>query len=149
MKTDQNSWFQVVGHEIVGEAVRVGSEVKHVKVGDIVGVSAVSRRLSSSISTSSSFFANDLSSFRSEPKTILALSVVNARMTASPTVTRDKPELTLESTRGKRRQRDRALSVDTPTTIAPQVTSSSRFPTVSTPPTPLPFFVEELPSTPL
>ena len=31
---------QVVGHEIVGEAVRVGSEVKHVKVGDIVGVGA-------------------------------------------------------------------------------------------------------------
>lgn len=31
---------QVVGHEIVGEAVRVGKEVKHVKVGDIVGVGA-------------------------------------------------------------------------------------------------------------
>jgi len=33
---------QVVGHEIVGKAVRVGSEVKHVKVGDIVGVGAQS-----------------------------------------------------------------------------------------------------------
>ena len=32
--------MQVVGHEIVGEAVRVGKEVKHVKVGDIVGVGA-------------------------------------------------------------------------------------------------------------
>ncbi|BGP35910.1 hypothetical protein JCM10296v2_007762 [Rhodotorula toruloides] len=31
---------QVVGHEILGEAVRVGSKVKHVKVGDIVGVGA-------------------------------------------------------------------------------------------------------------
>ncbi|GAA5872442.1 hypothetical protein JCM3774_004522 [Rhodotorula dairenensis] len=31
---------QVVGHEIVGEAVRVGKDVKHVKVGDIVGVGA-------------------------------------------------------------------------------------------------------------
>ncbi|BGO96164.1 hypothetical protein NBRC10512v2_007888 [Rhodotorula toruloides] len=31
---------QVVGHEIVGEVVRVGSQVKHVKVGDIVGVGA-------------------------------------------------------------------------------------------------------------
>ena len=32
----------VVGHEIVGEAVRVGSQVKHVKVGDRVGVGAQS-----------------------------------------------------------------------------------------------------------
>ncbi|KAH8703274.1 putative quinone oxidoreductase [Talaromyces proteolyticus] len=32
----------VVGHEIVGIAVRVGSEVKHVKVGDRVGVGAQS-----------------------------------------------------------------------------------------------------------
>ncbi|GAA5890530.1 hypothetical protein JCM6882_002951 [Rhodosporidiobolus microsporus] len=31
---------QVVGHEIVGVAVRVGSKVSHVKVGDIVGVGA-------------------------------------------------------------------------------------------------------------
>jgi alcohol dehydrogenase (NADP+) len=31
---------QVVGHEIVGIAVRVGSEVSHVKVGDLVGVGA-------------------------------------------------------------------------------------------------------------
>lgn len=30
----------VVGHEIVGRAVRVGSQVKHVKVGDVVGVGA-------------------------------------------------------------------------------------------------------------
>lgn len=33
-------WPQVVGHEIVGIAVRVGSQVKHVKVGDMVGVGA-------------------------------------------------------------------------------------------------------------
>ncbi|KAF2457783.1 putative quinone oxidoreductase [Lineolata rhizophorae] len=32
----------VVGHEIVGRAVRVGSQVKHVKVGDRVGVGAQS-----------------------------------------------------------------------------------------------------------
>ncbi|GAA5851803.1 hypothetical protein JCM8547_000059 [Rhodosporidiobolus lusitaniae] len=31
---------QVVGHEIVGEVVHVGSQVKHVKVGDIAGVGA-------------------------------------------------------------------------------------------------------------
>ncbi|GJN94742.1 hypothetical protein Rhopal_007834-T1 [Rhodotorula paludigena] len=31
---------QVVGHEILGEVVRVGSAVKHVKVGDIAGVGA-------------------------------------------------------------------------------------------------------------
>ncbi|BGP20799.1 hypothetical protein JCM10213_008937 [Rhodosporidiobolus nylandii] len=31
---------QVVGHEIVGVAVRVGSKVEHIKVGDIVGVGA-------------------------------------------------------------------------------------------------------------
>jgi D-arabinose 1-dehydrogenase-like Zn-dependent alcohol dehydrogenase len=31
---------QVVGHEIVGVAIRVGKDVKHVKVGDIVGVGA-------------------------------------------------------------------------------------------------------------
>ncbi|GAA6023448.1 hypothetical protein JCM10207_004417 [Rhodosporidiobolus poonsookiae] len=31
---------QVVGHEILGVAVRVGSKVSHVKVGDIVGVGA-------------------------------------------------------------------------------------------------------------
>ncbi|GAA6057267.1 hypothetical protein JCM3770_004524 [Rhodotorula araucariae] len=31
---------QVVGHEILGVAVRVGSKVDHVKVGDIVGVGA-------------------------------------------------------------------------------------------------------------
>jgi threonine dehydrogenase-like Zn-dependent dehydrogenase len=28
----------VVGHEVVGEAVRVGKYVKHIKVGDRVGV---------------------------------------------------------------------------------------------------------------
>ncbi len=33
-------WPQVVGHEIVGVAVKVGSKVDHVKVGDIVGVGA-------------------------------------------------------------------------------------------------------------
>lgn len=33
-------WPQVVGHEIVGEVLRVGSKVDHVKVGDIVGVGA-------------------------------------------------------------------------------------------------------------
>lgn len=32
----------MVGHEIVGTAVRVGSEVSHVKVGDRVGVGAQS-----------------------------------------------------------------------------------------------------------
>jgi alcohol dehydrogenase (NADP+) len=32
-----------VGHEIVGKAVRVGSNVKHVKVGDRVGVGAQAR----------------------------------------------------------------------------------------------------------
>ncbi|KAL1855548.1 hypothetical protein Plec18167_004109 [Paecilomyces lecythidis] len=32
----------IVGHEIVGTAVRVGSEVKHIKVGDRVGVGAQS-----------------------------------------------------------------------------------------------------------
>lgn len=33
----------VVGHEIVGKAVKVGSNVKHVKVGDRVGVGAQAR----------------------------------------------------------------------------------------------------------
>jgi alcohol dehydrogenase (NADP+) len=32
----------VVGHEIIGKAVRVGKEVKHIKVGDRVGVGAQS-----------------------------------------------------------------------------------------------------------
>jgi alcohol dehydrogenase (NADP+) len=32
----------VVGHEIIGKAVRVGNEVKHIKVGDRVGVGAQS-----------------------------------------------------------------------------------------------------------
>jgi len=45
--TASGGWHQpeypiVVGHEIVGEAVRVGKEVSHVKVGDIVGVGAQS-----------------------------------------------------------------------------------------------------------
>lgn len=31
---------QVVGHEIVGEVIRVGSKVKNLKVGDIAGVGA-------------------------------------------------------------------------------------------------------------
>ncbi len=31
---------QVVGHEIVGIAVKVGSKVTHVKEGDLVGVGA-------------------------------------------------------------------------------------------------------------
>jgi len=35
-------WPQVVGHEIVGIATRVGKDVKHVKVGDLVGVGAQS-----------------------------------------------------------------------------------------------------------
>ena len=30
--------LRVVGHEIVGEVVRVGSKVTHVKVGDIVSL---------------------------------------------------------------------------------------------------------------
>jgi hypothetical protein len=34
--------FQVVGHEIAGIAVRVGASVKHIKVGDRVGVGAQS-----------------------------------------------------------------------------------------------------------
>jgi D-arabinose 1-dehydrogenase-like Zn-dependent alcohol dehydrogenase len=33
---------QVVGHEIVGIAVKVGKNVKHVKIGDRVGVGAQS-----------------------------------------------------------------------------------------------------------
>lgn len=33
---------QVLGHEIVGKAVRVGSKVTHIKVGDICGVGAQS-----------------------------------------------------------------------------------------------------------
>ena len=33
-------WPVVTGHEIVGVAVKVGSQVSHVKVGDIVGVGA-------------------------------------------------------------------------------------------------------------
>jgi alcohol dehydrogenase (NADP+) len=33
---------QVVGHEIVGIAIRVGKDIKHVKVGDRVGVGAQS-----------------------------------------------------------------------------------------------------------
>lgn len=33
----------VVGHEIVGKAIRVGSNVKHIKVGDRVGVGAQAR----------------------------------------------------------------------------------------------------------
>ncbi|KAK4047825.1 hypothetical protein OIV83_005168 [Microbotryomycetes sp. JL201] len=49
LHTASSGWFdlakmgmypQVVGHEIVGKAVRVGSKVSHVKVGDIVGVGA-------------------------------------------------------------------------------------------------------------
>ncbi|SGY39878.1 BQ5605_C003g02289 [Microbotryum silenes-dioicae] len=36
----ETDYPQVVGHELVGYAVRVGSEVKHVKVGDLVGVRA-------------------------------------------------------------------------------------------------------------
>jgi D-arabinose 1-dehydrogenase-like Zn-dependent alcohol dehydrogenase len=39
---------QVVGHEIVGTVVRVGKEVKHVKLGDLVGKSALSLALPSS-----------------------------------------------------------------------------------------------------
>lgn len=31
-----------VGHELVGEAVKVGSKVKHIKVGDRCGVGAQS-----------------------------------------------------------------------------------------------------------
>ncbi|KAF2964677.1 hypothetical protein GQX73_g8902 [Xylaria multiplex] len=43
-----SGWFPTnypccVGHEIVGKAVRVGNNVKHVKVGDRVGVGAQSR----------------------------------------------------------------------------------------------------------
>jgi alcohol dehydrogenase (NADP+) len=36
----QTDYPQCVGHEITGTAVRVGSAVKHVKVGDRVGVGA-------------------------------------------------------------------------------------------------------------
>ena len=35
------AWYDVgVGHEIVGKAVKVGPNLKHVKVGDCVGVGA-------------------------------------------------------------------------------------------------------------
>ncbi|KAM0787138.1 hypothetical protein ACM66B_006389 [Microbotryomycetes sp. NB124-2] len=47
LHTASSGWFdlgdlypQVVGHEIVGKVVRVGSKVTHVKVGDIAGVGA-------------------------------------------------------------------------------------------------------------
>lgn len=45
LHTASSGWGQVeypivVGHEIVGEVVRVGSKVTHVKVGDIAGVGA-------------------------------------------------------------------------------------------------------------
>jgi alcohol dehydrogenase (NADP+) len=36
----QTDYPQCVGHEITGTAVRVGSKVKHVQVGDRVGVGA-------------------------------------------------------------------------------------------------------------
>lgn len=39
---DMSSMYpQVVGHEIVGEIVRVGKDVKNFKVGDIAGVGAM------------------------------------------------------------------------------------------------------------
>lgn len=38
----QTPYPVVVGHEIIGKAVRVGKDVKHVKVGDRVGVGAQS-----------------------------------------------------------------------------------------------------------
>ena len=38
----QTNYPVVVGHEIIGKAVKVGSKVKHVKVGDRVGVGAQS-----------------------------------------------------------------------------------------------------------
>jgi len=33
-------WPMVVGHEIVGEVVRAGDQVKGIKVGDMVGIGA-------------------------------------------------------------------------------------------------------------
>src|SRR4051812_48503309 len=46
--TLRSGWYPtpypcVVGHEIIGKAVKVGSNVKHVKVGDRVGVGAMSQ----------------------------------------------------------------------------------------------------------
>ncbi|KAL8286163.1 hypothetical protein RQP46_004651 [Phenoliferia psychrophenolica] len=40
LHTIREGWGKVVGHEIVGVVVRVGSKVTHVKVGDIAGVGA-------------------------------------------------------------------------------------------------------------
>jgi len=47
LHTLRSGWFPttypvVVGHEIVGTAIKVGANVKHVKIGDIVGVGAQS-----------------------------------------------------------------------------------------------------------
>ncbi|KAI1471888.1 NADP-dependent alcohol dehydrogenase C [Daldinia caldariorum] len=53
----------VVGHEIVGKAVRVGANVKHVKVGDRVGVGAQSRTCQKSTCPACS---NDLESYCGE-----------------------------------------------------------------------------------
>ena len=38
--TVATSYPQIVGHEIVGKAIRVGKDVKHIKEGDVVGVGA-------------------------------------------------------------------------------------------------------------
>jgi len=38
--TPGGGYPQIVGHEIVGKAIRVGKDVKHIKEGDVVGVGA-------------------------------------------------------------------------------------------------------------
>lgn len=107
--------------QIVGEVLRVGSEVKHLKVGDIAGVGAVSLATSSLSPASRKVSPILLLRLASNPTP--AATATSARTTRSPTA----PRASALTTVGTRRELERGTSrmEDTPTTGEDLVTSPS------------------------
>lgn len=127
---------QVVGHEIVGEVLRVGDKVeKSIKVGDIVGVGAQCD------SCQDCEYCDKGQYLSSACDRLLTLQVANNTVTLVIVV----PTPANSSERPPPRARSHMEDTQTTGEVLPD--SSSPFPTTSTPPRLHPCFVEEPPST--
>jgi hypothetical protein len=128
---------QVVGHEIVGEVLRVGDKVdKNIKVGDIVGVGAQCDSCQDCEYCDKG--KSDCMSLTTRLMTLQEASSTATLVTVAPT-----PVNSIEIPP----PRVRSLMEVTPTTGEDPLDSSSPSPTTSIPLRLLPCYVEELPST--